>query len=369
VTIYLLNYQVSVLDTSFVEVALLQPIRTHYARVLNALSSCSLDLTANDAKIVDCTYMRYIRVKRDGVIVWGGRIDDDAWVDSGDPDEEATKLYALDALGPEHYLTWRTIPRPAGVDFDTRTGAADDVVKEYVRHHAGVDAGAGRPFADVFVQADASAVGTVTQNLVGSTVYDHINTIANTPTVNYGPFWWGFVPHYTALVFDGFEFRTAYPLWGLDRTQGNGVNEELILSRSAGTVQRVAYKGGGGDHRNVAYCYGTGTGSAQVSRTRSTAGDIAAWGRRELWVDAGNYTTNAELDAEGDRVLYEKRARVSLTAEVLPGVLSLSNLGDKCTISTNRYGRTVTAAAVITALAVDVGVDGIETITPTMVTV
>jgi hypothetical protein len=363
------RYQVSALNTSFVEVALLAPLKLHYARALNALTACSIDLAANDAKIVDCTYMRYIRVKRDGVIVWAGRIDDDAWLDSGNPDEEAAKIYGLDALGPEHYLQWRTIPRPAAADFDTRTGAADNVVKEYVRHHAGVDASAGRPFADLFVEADTSEVGTVTENLIGSTVYDHVNTIANTPTTNYGPFWWGFVPHYTATLLDGFEFRTAYPLWGLDRTQGNGVNEELILSRSAGTVERVAYKGGGSGHANAAYVYGSGTGSAQVSRTRTDATAITAWGRREVWVDAGNYTTNAELDAEGDRVLYEKRARVFLTADVLPGVITLSNLGDKCTIATNRYGRTVTASAVVTALRVDVGVDGIEVITPTMVTI
>ena len=362
------TYQVSVLNTSFVEVALLQPITTHYVRALNGLTACSIDLKADDAKIVDCTYMRYIRITRDGVIVWVGRIDDDAWLDSGNPDEEAAKIYALDAWGPEHYLDWRTIPRPAGVDFDTRSGTADNVAKAYVRYHAGASAGTGRPFADLFVQADTSQVGTTTQNLVGSTLYDHINTIANTPTTNYGPFWWGFVPHYTATVFDGFEFKTAYPLWGLDRTKGNGVNEELILSRSAGTVQRVSFKGGGADHRNVAYVYGSGTGAAQASRTVTDAAMITAWGRREVWADAGNYTTNAELDAEGARVLYEKRARIYLTADVLPGVIDLDNLGDKCTIATNRYGRAISAPAVVTALNVTVGVDGIEIITPTVVT-
>lgn len=357
------KYQFSVLNTSFVEVALLAPVKRHYVLALNALTVCSLDLTANDAKIIDCTYMRYIQVKRNGVIVWIGRIDDDAWLDSGDPDEEAAKIYALDAWGPEHYLEQMTIPRPAGVDFDTRTGAADNVAKAYVRYHAGSSAGTGRPHADLFVQADASAVASSTKNLVGSTLLDHVNTIAAE-----GKFWWGFVPHYNTGVLNGVEFRTAYPLWGLDRTKGNVANTELILSRGEGTVQRVAYKGGGADHRNVAYVYGGGTGAAQASRVVIDAAAVAIWGRREVWVDAGNYTTNAELDAEGARVLYEKRARVYLTADVLPGVIGLSNLGDKCTIATNRYGRTVSASAVVTVLSVDVGVDDVEVITPTLVT-
>ena len=365
-TIYEHAYQVSVINTSFVEVALLQPLRLSYTRGLNALTACSIDLAADDAKIIDCAYMRYIRLLRDGLFAWGGRIDDDAFVDDADPNAEAGKVYGLDALGPEHYLTWRTIPRPAGADFSVRSGAADNVLKDYVRYNAGSSASTGRPFADLFVQANASAVASTTKNLVGSTVFDHVNTIANE-----GHFWWGFVPHYSGspAVWDGFELQTAYPLWGLDRTQGNGVNEELILSRSAGTVERVAYKGGAGDHRNAIYVYGSGSGKDQKSRTRTTAADITAWGRREMWADAGNYTTNAELDAEGDRILREKRAQVYLTADVLPGVLDLDNLGDLVTIATNRYGRTISQDAVITALDVELDVRGVETITPVMVTV
>lgn len=359
------DYQVSVLDGSFVEQALLAPLSVSYILGLNMLTAAAINLGANDAQIAECTLRRYIQIKRDGVIVWVGRLETPSWVDDSDPGAQAGMIYALDAKGLEHYLKQRTLPRPAGDDFDVRTGYADDVAKAYVRYSAGSLAATGRPCADLFVQADAGDAPVTAKRLLGSTVSEHINTIAAE-----GGFWWSVVPHFTTGALDGGEFKTAYPLWGLDRTRGNGVNVELELSRTAGTVERVAYRGGcGDDHVNVVYVYGAGSGALQAVRVRSDAAAIALWGRREAWLDAGNYATDAELDAEGDRYLYEHRAKVALTADVLPGVLDITNLGDKCTVATNRFGVSVEQDAVITALAMSVDVDGIETITPTMVTV
>jgi hypothetical protein len=112
---------------------------------------------------------------------------------------------------------------------------------------------------------------------------------------------------------------------------------------------------------------GQGEVADQVVNERSTAGDITLYKRRERFESATSCEDSAAVDYVGDMRLKDMRAEVGMT--VLP--LSTTwkapwDIGDLVTIVANRYGRSYTSDAKITAVDVTVDADGIEQVVPEM---
>lgn len=348
------QYQVKVLNDDYSLAAWLdQWITLRYQIALNRMTSASLDLPANDDKIPDCELMNRLLIVRNGDVVWGGILQTESWEVKSSADGTNESPYALDALDYCLYLQWRTIERPAGQDFDERTGPADDLAKAYIYYHAGAGAVTARQFSDLTVQANAGACCSVTKLLVGGNLLDHVSRLATE-----AKFYWRMVPSAT-----GVEFQTAYPLWGVDRTKGNGVNDELVFAFDRRNVQQMSYKRDLSDHYNHIYVAGNGEGQDQALEEVSDAAAVAAYKRRELWASASNYSEPADLQAEGQRVLQQRRVYELMGVVPLYGKVTLDNLGDKVTAFERRYGRIFEYTAVITALDVVVSRAGYEQIT------
>lgn len=349
-------HEITVLDDTFTELAYLESwLSLRYRLALNAPASCSVDLGMNDAKIDTCAPMRYLRVMRDGLDVWLGRIQSLGWLD--DDANKSSNTYPLDAWDMIAELGGRTLPRPTGMDFNERTGPADDVVKAYVYNEAGAGAIAARRVNGLTVAVDAGAVANVTKLWLGGTLLEHIQRLAAERA-----FYWGLVPTYDLSGnLSGMEFRTAYPFWGSDLRKGNA--GELVLAQDNHNIATLAYKLDLRTHVNHVYVAGPGEDRNQLVREVEDAAAVALYGRREAWITSDNIT-EAGLDADGENYLAQHKAVEVLEATTLPGVITPSNLGDVITIFDHRYGRTVQKDGVITAIEVGIGADGVETVTP-----
>jgi len=108
-----------------------------------------------------------------------------------------------------------------------------------------------------------------------------------------------------------FEFRWRATRWGLDATAGNtGGVPPVIFSAQNGNAESVETGQSVLDEANAVYVGGQGQGALRNYRTRVTAQATAyEWSRRAVFRDARDTNADAALDARGDALLDEKRAR------------------------------------------------------------
>lgn len=348
------TYTIRVTNDAYTTQAVLANTRAYadfldidYRLALNDVDSCTIKLNPSSAKLASCVAMNRILLYRDGVLQFGGIILKHGWgIEVGAEND----YYQIDCLGGGIYLDWRLIVPSAGNATDTRTDQADDLAKAYVYYHAGAGAAAARQFSDLTVQADAGACSSWTETPSYEIVLDEVQKLQKL-----GGFDWRMVPSAT-----GFEFQTGYPQWGLDRTFGNGVNDDAVFSLDRRNYSKVSYAKDTLGHYNYIY-----TGGAAAIRERSTAGDITAYKRREHYESASSYEDNTAVDYIGDMRL--KELQVVEGMDVLPMASTWKDpwdIGDLVTIIANRLGQTFTDDVKVVAVNVKVGADGVETVEP-----
>jgi hypothetical protein len=334
--------------------------RFKYRLTLNGAASAQIDLVPNSPKIPSIALMQRLVVERGSEVMFNGLLQTESWELTEDAPDGTT--FALDAYDPAWYAQWRIVETAAGQDnWDSGTDAADDVAKKLVREQLGASAAVARRFTDLTVQADAGACATTRKRWRGEAILGRLQDLALEKS-----FYWRFVPSAT-----GVEFQTAYPLWGLDRSQGNGVNDEMVFSLDRRNFRRLAYKKDVSGLYNHIYVAGQGEGAERTIIERADAPAIAAYKRRESWKDARNLSETSELQAEGDVELARLGLKESLVVEPNHRApwRSAWNLGDKVTVWVNKWGRSVRADLVVMAVEVQVGETGIETATPELVEV
>jgi hypothetical protein len=350
------TYQLWRCNDAYAKQALLERwLLIRYRMALNGVESLHVEFAADYAKLADVAVMDRLRLLRDGVDVFGGLLLGLGWaISEAAPAED---VYGVDALSHAIYGDWRTIPRPAGEHFDTVTDHADDVARSFVRRHLGSSAVAARQFADLTVEADAHAAASTTRTWVGGTVLEHLQRLPG--------IYWRFVPGAS-----GATFTVKAPLWGLDRSAGNGVNDELVLSLDRHNVRAVSYRQDLLSHYNTLYMAGAGEGKDQLTEVRANTTWATAYKRREQWVSVTNLVSAGELQVEGDSQLAspELRPVEELSVEPMPGVITPANLGDVVTVRATRYGRTVSRKGVIAAIEFSIEADGIEYAVPEVIT-
>jgi hypothetical protein len=354
------QYQVWVENDAYAKQALItRYLKLTYTQVLNDIGYCQLEMHPDDPKITELTEMRRLKIIRDGEIVWGGIILRTEWkIPETAPEGETFVAYALDHTV---YADWRLIVPPSGSAYDTRSGPADDVAKAYVYYHAGAGAAAGRQFTDLSVQANASACANVREE--GR--YIILLSMLQKLRVK-GGFDFRFVP-----LANGCEFRTAYPRWGVDRTKGNGVNDECVFAIDRRNFSEMTYALDLLAHYNYWYVGGQGEGEDRAIVERSDAGYIASYKRRERFRDARRLQLTASLEAEGDEAIEEARPLETMTVQPKSGIWKATSgttydLGDLVTCYAHRWGRTFSLNAKITAVKVEVTPDELEIVTPTL---
>lgn len=325
-----------------------------YRLALNGTDSAEIKLVPNSTKLANIEVMKRLLIYRDGVLKFGGVILEKSWSEKTEPENNE---FTMLALGGAWYADMRVIVPAAGQDYDERTDNADDLSKAYVTAHASASATVvARRWTDLTVQANAGACTSWTEQCRYENLLAECKKLAKL-----GGFDFRFVPSAS-----GFEYQTAYPQWGLDRTFGNGVNEDMVFSTDRRNYSLMKYIKSAMDHRNYLYVGGQGEGQDQVIRERSTAGDITAYQRREAFVSASGYEDSTAVDYVGDLKLKEMQVLELLSVTPLATTWGQWDLGDIVTTVSRRYGTTYTSDAKVIAVGVKVGQDHIEVVEPEM---
>lgn len=274
-----------------------------YTRLLNGVGGFDLTVDANSPAAASLTEGHFLQVLRNGLEEFYGIIQE---VEYSFGDRSGLEVLKVSGSHVNCFLSWREIVPPAGNDYDERTGAADDVMKAYVRAHLGPLAVAARQYSYLMVAADAASApsrtykGRYPDNLLAA-----LQAIGLSASVDFE----------CVRVAGGFEFRTYYPRRGLDKTDDNGTRPPVVFARARGNVERGSYRRAGSRVVNHVYVLGQGEGQYRTVVEREDASSKADWLRRELAVDARHLDTTAKLEERGDEELARHLATVSLTLE------------------------------------------------------
>lgn len=357
------QYQLWIEDWSYTKQALIaRYMKCKFRLLVNGVGYAELVIPPDGVALDYLDVMDRFKIIRDGTVIWGGIFQREEFNILGKaPEGGGYTFYAKDHA---EYANWRLILPPDGYEYDERTGAADDLAKEYVHNHIGAGADAGRQLSDVIEEGDESACAAVTEKGRYEYVSDVLDRLQRV-----GGFDWRFVAGVAGCV-----FQTAYPQWGLDRTKGNGVNDECVFSLDRKTFQELSYTKDLIPHRNFAYVLGEGDAETRDVTERSDAGAITNYKRREMAVEARNYDVEAEYQAAGDAALAEND--VSETIMVTPKLgtwrglggttTGIWDLGDLVTCYAHRHGGTWERNAKVVAIDVDLAPRRAEIVKPVL---
>jgi hypothetical protein len=343
-------YQIWILDADYTPVKMLPRYLLSYRQALNGVGQATVKLALTDPNIAVVAPMARLRVIRNGDDVWGGLIQTERLALT----ESAPMTEHMEYSANDHaiYGDWQPMTPDPGQAYDTYTDHLDDVAKAVVSKQLVTNLGA----TDISVQADAHEAASGTLNgRYNPNVLETLRRLANA-----GGFDWRFVPDAS-----GAEFQTAYPIWGTDRTQGNGVNSEVVWTLDRRNVRNLTYAFDLCEHYNHIIAAGQGELADRVIGEGEDAAYIASYLRRTAFVEDTRYSTVGGLESVAAERLVEYAPRRTLTA--LPKVDSWRDswdLGDLVTIRLALPGRTIRVDVQIVAVNVEVDAARGEVVTP-----
>lgn len=247
--------------------------------------------------------------------------------------DRGSQLYTSYGRTYEDLIKRRTVAYPSGTAFDTKTGPADNVMKQYVRENAGPSAtvSAGRLRGGVTpnlnIAPDSSSAPSWSGSFALRNLLDTIQEISAAAIVDFD----------VTRAGNTFQFNTYYPRRGTDRS---GVVPALstIFAIERANMSAPYATESHTDEFNAVIVAGQGEG---VDRTfavveNTPAQLITPWNSIEKVHDARNSATLAALQSVGDEQLRLGRAtrKISFTAIESPGTV---------------YGRDVFVGDLVTA--------------------
>ena len=275
-----------------------------YARVLNGVGTFILEVGWQAA--ASLIENRFLQITRDGRDEFYGLILGRRYrFGENAPTDE---VLVVQGLHVNAYLAWREIVPPSGQSHDARSGPADSLMKGYVDDHLGPGTAAARQYPYLGIAVDTAAAPARSYNgRYPLSLLSAVQDLGKSASVDFEV-----VP-----VPGGIEFRTYHPRRGLDRRRGNGVNPPVIFSQQQGNVRSGEYAVSGANVVNYVYAMGQGEGALREVGEREDMASVAAWGRRELAVDARHLETTAKLEQRGDEELARRTVDRVLTLEAM----------------------------------------------------
>lgn len=228
-----------------------------------------------------------------------------------------TGHWTIDCPGIMSVLGWRSVAWYAGTaSRSTFTGvAAETIMKTLVSYNAGSNATAanGR-VRDGVTSGKLSNIWTITNQADGaggtvkswSCAWD--NLLGTLQAFDRSGVGGDFDLIKTAAT--TFEFRWYAGQRGTDRTAS------VIFSLDRGNMAQPEYGYSRQNEATVAIVAGQGDGTNRVMVTR-TGADYSSSNDIEAFVDGRSYSTTAALQAIGDKAMFDRRARVTLSYGVL----------------------------------------------------
>ena len=344
-------YQIWLLNSDYTAAAFVDRyIALEFMTRLNDVGSCRLDLHPRETRLVSAAMVgKRLRIIRGGSIVWQGIVVRREWVKEADAARDTFSVFALDYAW---YAAIRITPPPAGTEYQKYTDHADDIARAIVRANMGTGAATARQFSDLSVEADTHSCASLTFNSRYDTVLSALMRLAA------GRFDWQFVPTMT-----GCEFQARAPYWGLDRTKGNGINDEFVMAVDRHNIVRLQYMQDISEARNYVYVAGQGEGIDRTIVERA-GNAIAGVGRLEAFHDQRQLQLTSSLQAAGDAYLTEHRPLEVMGGEPARGTWRAGwDIGDVITFYERSPYATFACDAKIVAVRVRLDERG-ETVEP-----
>lgn len=308
------RYAIWVKDTSGSRVAALDAFAfLQYTRRLNDRDTYELHLSAERAVDREKAALFVL----DGQVEVYRKPDGQAWALDLEALHRKPRTWADDrgqlywssvGRGYEDLLRRRRVVPDSGKSHYSSSGAADDVLKDFVYDQAAGGAASARQHPGLTVAADASEGPSLDWKSRYGNLLAECQKIVESARGLGTPIWFEVVGTGAAA----FEFRAGAAPYGTDRRdtltftqlQGNMVTPEYVVDRLG--------------EENYLYVAGQGEGAErdieEVEDTNAT--DDSPWNRCEGFVDARDLDNSAELQDRGRQRLSELGAEETFTFQV-----------------------------------------------------
>jgi hypothetical protein len=234
---------------------------------------------------------------------------------------DGRRLLELGAVPAIDLLASRIVSYPVGNAYASKSGPADDLMKQVVRENLGTAAtDSARRLGDwLFITPDLSQAPTVSKSFARRNVLHVLKELAEASAQAGTPLYFDIV----SPARGQFAFRTYTGARGTDHTFPAGVNP-VVLSPETGTLTQVDRTFDYEDEFSVVYAAGQGVEAERlVAEAIDTARSSASpFGRRERLVDARQIADVDELAAEAQAALAAGHPRRTFQAMVvsMPGM-------------------------------------------------
>lgn len=267
----------------------------------------------SSANLVPDARLELVRTGTDGVArrVFGTMFLLSAW-SSGYSGNEAD--LTISARGASSLLERRIVKYTAGSAEASKTDYADDMMRDVVRENFGSGAGTGRDWSSYLtVEADVSLAPSVSKSFAWRIVRNVLDDLCEASAQNAAPVRLFYdIPHETGT---GFVFRVYTGQRGTDR------RTLMTLDSAAGDVQAARLSRDYAGEKTYAIVGGQGEGAGRtlVYVEDTTRYDGSPFARKEVWVDARNYTSSTGMSDEGAAALYDARRLVTFAGRINTG--------------------------------------------------
>lgn len=160
-----------------------------------------------------------------------------------------------------------------------------------------------------------------------------------------------------------FEFRTYTGQRGTNHGRTSG--DVRLVGKTYGNLEDPKLGTYHGEERNYIYCGGKGEGAERTIKQVSDPARIGQgfpWNRKELFVDARNQDTEAQVESDAYAALGENKPKVVLTGKLIdtPGMQYGRDYGFGDVVSVEAYGATIDCH--VKSVAINYAAEGGETI-------
>lgn len=237
-------------------------------------------------------------------------LDDEriGWIDTIGIDQSensANEYLTVEGTELKDQLYRWTLP-PTGYDTDSYSSTEiETIVKNLINKNAGSSAASARQITGLATATDQSR-GSV---IDFSTRHKQLlNEIVSLLAVDRMGLSCAYNPTASTITYDVEE--------GVDRTEGQSINNQIVLSVDWKTAKQYSYKKDLTNYRNFVYCAGQGEGKDRTIETSyEGVSEPTGYSRRELFVDARDVESDDELVDRAAQKLAETALSESIKVE------------------------------------------------------
>lgn len=307
------NYEIYVVTPSGTRLAgpLSQPLGLEWALKLNDVGVLGLEMNAADWDDAWFDKSLLLQVWRQPRFFSSPQLIQWFWIDDwGKRDEDDVTIAWVKGYDLNTMLSWRIVIGPATTAGSEKTGAACEIMWEYVDEALLTDA--GRDISDDFdfTGDDISGGETISYTASRGKVLSVLQGCANASAALLVPVRFWIRPTETGGI-----LRITEQPWGSDRRCSRPFSPEF------GTLYNPRWSYRGSDAETFAYVGGQGRGEERTVVTVDLT-DGTPLGRREIWMENSQISLPSSLEDWGAGKLFELRPRLAASGELRDTELS-----------------------------------------------